>query len=91
MILHPVGGQVPSIGRIVHYVAFGTPGGEYPAGAHRAAIITEVDAKDTPIMSVGLCILNPTGMFFTRGVLFDDANTPGTWHWPEYVPQPPPA
>ena len=29
--------QTPSIGRVVHYVAYGTPGGEFPAGAHRAA------------------------------------------------------
>jgi len=79
--------QVPSIGRVVHYVAYGTPGGEFPAGAHRAAIITEVDAKDTPIMSVGLAVLNPTGLFFHRGVLMDPAGQqPGTWHWPEYVP-----
>lgn len=27
--------QVPSIGRIVHYVAYGTPKGEYEQGAHR--------------------------------------------------------
>lgn len=39
--------QIPSIGRIVHYVAYGTPGGEFPVGAHRAAIITEVDPPET--------------------------------------------
>jgi hypothetical protein len=83
--------QVPSIGRVVHYVAYGTPGGEFPAGAHRAAIITEVDAKDTPIMSVGLAVLNPTGLFFHRGVLMDPTGQqPGTWHWPEFVPPRPP-
>lgn len=84
--------QVPSIGRVVHYVAYGTPGGEFPAGAHRAAIITEVDTLDapiydTPIRSVGLAVLNPTGLFFHRGVLMDPTGTtPGTWHWPEFVP-----
>ena len=79
--------QTPGVGRVVHYVAYGTPGGEFPAGAHRAAIITEVDAKDTPIMSVGLAVLNPTGLHFQRGVLRDDAGEqPGSWHWPEYVP-----
>lgn len=31
----------PSIGRIVHYVSYGTPGGEYTSQC-RAAIITEV-------------------------------------------------
>ena len=29
--------QKPSVGRMVHYVAYGTPGGEFPAGACRAA------------------------------------------------------
>ncbi len=79
--------QIPSIGRVVHYVAYGTPGGEFPAGAHRAAIITEYDARDTPIQSVGLVVLNPTGLFFHRGVLMDPTGQqPGSWHWPEYVP-----
>ena len=31
----------PSVGRIVHYVSYGTPGGEY-ASKCRAAVITEV-------------------------------------------------
>jgi hypothetical protein len=73
--------EEPSIGRIVHYVAYGTPGGEYPEGAHRAAIITEVGANGF----VGLCIMNPTGLFFTREVPFGRQNTPGSWHWPERV------
>ncbi len=75
--------QVPSIGRIVHYVAFGTPGGEYQAGACRAAIITAVPDESH---LVSLCILNPTGMFFNEEVRFSPDNAPGTWHWPEYVP-----
>jgi hypothetical protein len=74
--------QQPSVGRIVHYVAFGTPGGEYPAGTCRAAIITQVgNAGD-----VGLCIMNPTGLFFPTSVKQDEAmKVPGTWHWPERV------
>lgn len=36
-------GDKPSVGRIVHYVSFGTPGGEY-APKCRAAIVTEVGA-----------------------------------------------
>lgn len=31
----------PSVGRIIHYVSYGTPGGEYPPTC-RAAVITEV-------------------------------------------------
>jgi hypothetical protein len=33
----------PTVGRIVHYVSYGTPGGEYTSQC-RAAIITEVGA-----------------------------------------------
>ncbi|MCP9496084.1 MAG: hypothetical protein MSG64_16675 [Pyrinomonadaceae bacterium MAG19_C2-C3] len=69
----------PTIGRTVRYVAFGTPGGEYKAGAERAAIITEVDEPDNEQSAVGLCVLNPTGLFFNRHVPFGDLV--GCWHW----------
>jgi hypothetical protein len=74
--------QLPSVGRVVHYRSYGTPGGEYTSLA-RAAVITEVDEPGNPESSVGLCILNPTGQFFTRNVKFSDA--PGGWSWPPYV------
>lgn len=65
--------QKPSVGRVVHYVSYGTPGGEYTSQC-RAAIITEADTSDT----VGLSVLNPTGMFFDRTVTYHDgAETPG--------------
>jgi len=70
-------------GRIVYYVAYGTPGGEFPAGVERAAVVTEVpgaiDQNGNPL--IGLCVLNPTGLFFNRGVRYDEAGAPGTWHW----------
>lgn len=69
----------PSVGRIVHYVAYGTPGGEYKP-EHRAAIITQVGEGGT----VGLCVLNPTGQFFNTAVQEDQSGQkPGAWHWPE--------
>lgn len=68
-----------TVGRIVHYISYGTPGGEF-APEHRAAVVTEVVSEN----AVGLCVLNPTGMFFNRGVVFDPtAASPGSWHWPE--------
>lgn len=77
----------PSIGRIVHYVSYGTPGGEYTSEC-RAAVVTEVKALGNlagPEV-VGLCVLNPTGQFFNRGVEQDeDGEHGGTWHWPERV------
>jgi hypothetical protein len=91
----------PSIGRIVHYVSYGTPGGEYNSEC-RAAVITEVDPfvdRDSA-QHVGLCVLNPTGQFFNRAVPYHEGDTGhdhageeiparsypgGTWHWPERV------
>lgn len=66
--------MTPTVGRMVYYKAYGTPGGEYPS-VDRAAVITQVHS-DT---RVGLCILNPTGMFFNVSV-FQGPN-PGQWDW----------
>jgi hypothetical protein len=71
----------PSIGRIVHYVSYGTPGGEYESTC-RAAIITEVYEGS---VAAGLAVLNPTGIFLNRTVPFDPDHRGGTWHWPELV------
>lgn len=105
--------QQPSVSRIVHYVSYGTPpkpdGSQAFAGACRAAVITEAGgaAGDHPAVAqnpaaqiAGLCVLNPTGLFFSQGVPEDQgadagaADSPfcggriyhgGTWHWPERV------
>ena len=69
--------QQPSTGQVVHYVSYGTPGGEYGKEC-RAAIVTEVDLTVENPQTVGLAVLNPTGMFFNRTVPFHDgAETPG--------------
>jgi hypothetical protein len=94
-----------SVGRIVHYVSYGTPGGEYGKEC-RAAIITETldfekgSAEGSRKDEVGLCVMNPAGLFFNQGVPHHEAaegpggETPGgfasnhpggTWHWPERV------
>lgn len=68
----------PSVCRQVHYVSYGTPGGEYGQEC-RAATVTEVAGE-----VVGLCVMNPTGLFFNRGVEHDEeSKAGGTWHWPE--------
>jgi hypothetical protein len=77
----------PSIGRIVHYVSFGTPGGEYGKEC-RAAIITEVPAllSEGPNdgSTVSLFVMNPTGQFFNREVTYHDgAETPGPADCPQ--------
>lgn len=83
--------QPPSVGRIVHYVAYGTPGGELPAGVCRAAVVTEVEVKtgvgdEGDELLASVVVLNPTGLFFNRWLKEDeDKKEPGTWHWPEKV------
>lgn len=90
--------NTPSVGRIVHYVSYGTPGGEYKSTC-RAAIITEVtpesDANlaqgeiehwDPPaLVKVDLCVMNPEGLFLKQGLQWDPNKAGGTWHWPERV------
>lgn len=82
--------MTPSIGRIVHYRSYGTPGGEY-LPEPRAAIITEVHQVDDgddivpAVPDVALCVLNPTGMFFNPRVSYAETPTPGCWNWPPRV------
>ncbi|MGE5827231.1 MAG: hypothetical protein ACM30G_02565 [Micromonosporaceae bacterium] len=68
----------PSVGRIVHYVSYGTPGGEYKSQC-RAAIVAGVPVGVLPLVDgehaeewdsdavvCDLAVLNPTGLFFHR-------------------------
>lgn len=68
--------EKPTIGRIVHYISYGTPNGEFKP-QHRAAIITAVWRNGT----VDLAILNPSGMYFNLRVKKGERE--GQWHWPE--------
>lgn len=69
----------PTVGRIVYYKSYGTPGGEYKS-EDRAAIITRVHTPEC----VDLCVLNPTGMFFNTSVMYSNENQGGTWDWMPY-------
>lgn len=66
----------PTVGRIVYYKSYGTPGGEYPS-VDRAAIITEVVNSEEGI--INLCVLNPEGMFFNKNVT--QGQKGGNWDW----------
>lgn len=66
----------PTVGRIVHYRSYGTPGGEYTSQC-RAAVITGVNDYD-----VSLAVLNPEGMFFNTAPE-GSPDDRGSWHWPE--------
>lgn len=69
----------PSIGRIVHYISPNPP-----VGRCVAAVITVV--LDEPGSGpVGLCVMEPTGVFIHGRAEYDEGQTPGSWHWPEWV------
>jgi hypothetical protein len=73
----------PTIGRIVHYRAHGSPDGTHksaPRTTGSAAVVTIVHSET----DVGLAVLNPTGMFFNEHCLYDGSENPrgGTWCWP---------
>lgn len=86
----------PTVGSIVHYVSYGTPGGEYTSQC-RAAIVAGVPVGALPVLDgeraeeewdsaavvCDLAVLNPTGMFFNRCPQSEDDKRGGTWHWPE--------
>lgn len=71
--------QKPSVGRVVHYQAYGTPGGEFKS-VPRAAIITEVHNDE----EIGVCVLNPQGIFFNK-VKYSEEIKPGHWNWPPKI------
>lgn len=94
--------QQSNVGKVVHYVSHGTPvrldGTQAYTAQCRAATITEVNAEEPD--QVGLCVANPTGLFFhplSDGGCFlyqpedGGCSAPprerrgGTWHWPERV------
>jgi len=70
---------IPTVGRIVYYKSYGTPGGEYKP-ENRAAIITYIYEGNDEV--VDLCVLNPTGFFFNRQVVKGQEG--GQWDWMPY-------
>jgi hypothetical protein len=81
----------PELDESVHYVAHGTPVRQDNTQAFpsvcRAARVTEMADEGTP---VGLCVTNPTGLFFhplaVGGVPHSDSTLGGTWHYPTECP-----
>lgn len=85
--------RTPRLSDLVHYVSYGTPGGEY-SSACRAAVITnvqpvsegtrqqaEIEIWDYIPHEADLFVMNPTGSFFNR-CWQDEANRRGgTWHF----------
>ena len=87
------------IGTSVHYVSFGTPGGEYTSQCRAATItavvpITDMDRAQAEIESwdyipeiADLVVLNPTGLFFNQRAMQDEiGKRGGTWHLSDNCP-----
>lgn len=72
--------QSPSIGRIVHYMKYGTPGGEHPMEAS-PAIITKVSDDN---LTCHLFVMNPNGCYFNL-TPYSEEPKPGHWSWPKFA------
>lgn len=83
--------RVPRLNDPVHYVAYGTPGGEYQSvcrAAHITAVpeihygtVAELVEKVADI-KVDLFVMNPTGTFHNQGCPHSEAeHRGGTWHY----------
>lgn len=70
--------QRPSVGRVVHYQKYGTPGGEHKSEPS-AAVITKVNDRDTKRCQ--LFVMNPNGVYF-NDTPYSEMPKPGHWSWP---------
>lgn len=76
-----MGPQKASIGRVVHYQKYGTPGGEH-LSEPSPAIITKVLNEET--QECQLFVMNPNGVYFNP-TPFSSEPKPGHWSWPPRV------
>ena len=71
----------PTVGRIVHYMRYGTPGGEHPTEVSPAVIVKVLDATTQECQ---LFVMNPNGLYFNP-TPYSETLKPGHWSWPAKV------
>lgn len=71
----------PSIGRIVHYQRYGSPGGEHLPEPSPAVIVKVLDEKTERCQ---LFVMNPNGLYF-NDTPYSEEPKPGHWSWPPRV------
>ncbi|MFJ1459732.1 hypothetical protein [Nocardia sp. N2S4-5] len=78
----------PSIGRIVHYQTYGTPGGEFrpqPLAALITGVRDDFGTDDAPESRVSLVVFYDNGFSNKTNVRFSEEPKPGHWSWPPRV------
>lgn len=73
--------QKASIGRVVHYHRYGSPGGEHKPEPS-PAIITKVNNEET--QQCQLFVMNPNGLYF-NDTPYSEEPKPGHWNWPPRI------
>lgn len=73
-------GQKASIGRVVLYCKYGTPGGEHKSEPS-PAIITQVLEEES--QKCQLFVMNPNGVYFNP-TPYSEELKPGHWSWMPY-------
>lgn len=72
----PTPEQKPTIGRVVHYQRYGSPGGEHKTEPS-PAVITQIHEDG----DCQLFVMNPNGVYFNK-TPFSQNPKPGHWSWP---------
>lgn len=75
--------QKASIGRIVHYMRYGSPGGEHLPEPSPAVV---VKVNDEATQQCQLFVMNPNGLYF-NDTPFSDEPKPGHWSWMPFQKQ----
>lgn len=81
--------QKPSVGRIVHYQAHGSPNGQHKSEP-RAAIVTRVpydngkssEENGALPSTIDLFVITPIGSFHNNDTPFSETPAAGCWNWP---------
>lgn len=66
-----------TIGRVVHYMRYGTPAGEHKAEPSPAIITQIIDEESQKCQ---LFVMNPNGVYFNP-TPYSEEYKPGHWSW----------
>lgn len=93
---YPDAAARPRVGDTVHYVSYGTPGGEFASQCRAATVASVVTwtgdnaaqawLEQWPV-EVDLVVLNPNGLFFNQACpQSEHEHRGGTWHTRDRCP-----